>query len=180
MGEPQSGHLQRGALGEVKLYGIRHHGPGSARSLLAALKAEPPELLLVEGPPEATPRPELFTNFEVELPIAVLHYVGANPAKIFHSPYSLFSPEWQAIGYAYEHGIPVSLIDLPLRHQLAMVNNITISKVNSRHVSGLLIGDVVPVPAGELKSDSLGNVVYLGGISIRYLSPPKVGKTIEK
>lgn len=121
MGEPQSGHLQRGALGEVKLYGIRHHGPGSARSLLAALKAEPPELLLVEGPPEATPRPELFTNFEVELPIAVLHYVGANPAKIFHSPYSLFSPEWQAIGYAYEHGIPVSLIDLPLRHQLAMV-----------------------------------------------------------
>lgn len=73
---------------------------------------------------------------------------------------------------------PSTLRDL--RHQLAMVNNITISKVNSRHVSGLLIGDVVPVPAGELKSDSLGNVVYLGGISIRYLSPPKVGKTIEK
>ena len=37
----------------VHVFGIRHHGPGCARSLLSALDALAPDLLLVEGPPDA-------------------------------------------------------------------------------------------------------------------------------
>src|SRR4051812_10180290 len=36
-----------------QFYGIRHHGPGSARAVLAALAEQRPDVLLVEGPPEA-------------------------------------------------------------------------------------------------------------------------------
>ena len=35
------------------VYGIRHHGPGSARSLRNALAEQEPDIVLVEGPPEA-------------------------------------------------------------------------------------------------------------------------------
>ena len=39
----------------VRLLGIRHHGPGSARSVVAALDALDPEVVCIEGPPEAEP-----------------------------------------------------------------------------------------------------------------------------
>ena len=35
------------------ILGIRHHGPGSARSVAAALDAIQPQAVLVEGPPDA-------------------------------------------------------------------------------------------------------------------------------
>ena len=35
------------------LFGIRHHGPGCARSLLRALEQLQPDCLLIEGPPDA-------------------------------------------------------------------------------------------------------------------------------
>jgi hypothetical protein len=66
-----------------------------------------------------------------------------------------------------------------LRQQLAKANFMELSPVAGRHSSGLLVGDVVGVPAGEAKKDSLGNVVHLGGISIRYLPPATGGKTVD-
>lgn len=37
----------------IHLFGIRHHGPGSARSLCEALEALRPDAILIEGPPDA-------------------------------------------------------------------------------------------------------------------------------
>ena len=39
----------------VSILGIRHHGPGSARSVERALAEMEPDAVLVEGPPEADP-----------------------------------------------------------------------------------------------------------------------------
>ena len=36
--------------GKVEYFGIRHHGPGSARRLVEALDALKPVELLIEGP----------------------------------------------------------------------------------------------------------------------------------
>ena len=36
-----------------RLYGVRHHGPGSARAVVQELDRQRPDVLLVEGPPEA-------------------------------------------------------------------------------------------------------------------------------
>ena len=37
----------------VEVLGVRHHGPGSARSVVAALEAFGPDAVLVEGPADA-------------------------------------------------------------------------------------------------------------------------------
>ena len=37
---------------QIRIFGIRHHGPGCARSLVRAFEEWQPDALLVEGPPE--------------------------------------------------------------------------------------------------------------------------------
>ena len=38
---------------QVRVLGIRHHGPGSARALLRALAELEPDTVLIEGPADA-------------------------------------------------------------------------------------------------------------------------------
>ena len=56
----------------VHIFGIRHHGPGSARSLLAALAALQPDALLVEGPPEGEAVLHLLAEEGMRPPVAML------------------------------------------------------------------------------------------------------------
>jgi hypothetical protein len=103
------------------LYGIRHHGPGSARSLRDALIELSPDVVLIEGPPEADGLVELAGDPEMQPPVALLGYVPGEPKTAAFWPFAVFSPEWQAIRYALGAGIPVRFCDLPAAHQLAMV-----------------------------------------------------------
>ena len=103
------------------LYGIRHHGPGSARSLREALTELEPDVVLIEGPPEADGLVELAGDPEMQPPVALLGYVPGEPKTAAFWPFAVFSPEWQAIRYALGAGIPVRFCDLPAAHQLAMV-----------------------------------------------------------
>src|SRR5580698_5817295 len=96
----------------VALYGVRHHGPGSARSVRAALIQQRPDVLLIEGPPEADGLVALAADAQMRPPVALLAYVPAEPKIAAFWPFAVFSPEWQAIGYALEAGIPVRFCDL--------------------------------------------------------------------
>ena len=91
----------------VAVYGVRHHGPGSARSLRAALIEQRPDVVLIEGPPEADGLVTLAAEEEMQPPVALLGYVPAEPKIAAFWPFAVFSPEWQAIGYAHAAGIPV-------------------------------------------------------------------------
>ena len=102
------------------LYGIRHHGPGSARSVRAALAELDPDVVLIEGPPEADGLVELAGDPEMQPPVALLGYVPGEPKTAAFWPFAVFSPEWQAIRYALGAGIPARFCDLPAAHQLAM------------------------------------------------------------
>jgi hypothetical protein len=104
----------------IELYGIRHHGPGSARSLRAALIELGPDVVLIEGPPEADRLIELARDPEMRPPVALLGYVPGEPKTAAFWPFAVFSPEWQAMRYALGTGIPVRFCDLPAAHQLAM------------------------------------------------------------
>ena len=104
----------------VILYGIRHHGPGSARSVRAALAEQRPDVVLIEGPPEADGLVALAADEQMRPPVALLGYVPGEPQQAAFWPFAVFSPEWQAIGYALDAGIPVRFCDLPAAHQLAM------------------------------------------------------------
>jgi len=97
----------------VRVFGIRHHGPGSARSLLAALQAAKPDVLLVEGPPEAESLLPLLSHEELKPPIALLLYAADDPSLASFYPQAVFSPEWQAIQFALKRSLPVRFIDLP-------------------------------------------------------------------
>ena len=44
------------------IFGVRHHGPGCARSLQAALEQLKPDIVLVEGPPDAQDALPLLTS----------------------------------------------------------------------------------------------------------------------
>ncbi|MGH3193238.1 MAG: DUF5682 family protein [Streptosporangiaceae bacterium] len=104
----------------IELYGVRHHGPGSARSLRAALIQQRPDVVLVEGPPEADGLVALTAEEEMHPPVALLAYVPTEPKIAAFWPFAVFSPEWQALKYAHAAGIPVRFCDLPAAHQLAM------------------------------------------------------------
>src|SRR5579859_3333746 len=104
----------------IELYGIRHHGPGSARSLRTALAGLEPDVVLIEGPPEADGLVALVGDPEMRPPVALLAYVPGEPNKAAFWPFAVFSPEWQAISYARAAGVPARFFDLPAAHQLAM------------------------------------------------------------
>ncbi len=103
----------------VHVLGIRHHGPGSARSLVAALRAIEPSIVLIEGPPEANDLIRLVGADGMVPPVAILVYRPDQPRDAVYYPFAEFSPEWQAIRHALDHGIPARFIDLPASYHLA-------------------------------------------------------------
>ncbi len=103
----------------VHLFGVRHHGPGCARSLARALEQLRPDLILIEGPPEADELLPLAASEAMRPPVALLIYAPAMPQHAVYYPFAEFSPEWQAIRYGQAQGVATRFIDLPLAHTLA-------------------------------------------------------------
>jgi len=102
----------------IHLFGIRHHGPGCARSLRRALLDLQPDCLLVEGPPEADGLVGFAGRAELAPPVALLLYAAAAPQRAVFYPFATYSPEWQALCHANAHGIPLRFCDLPQTHRL--------------------------------------------------------------
>ncbi|MFG1911122.1 DUF5682 family protein [Kribbella sp. NPDC048928] len=103
----------------VHLLGIRHHGPGSARAVAAALARLEPDIVLIEGPPEADKIVELAASEEMEPPVALLAYAVDDSTRAAFWPFAVFSPEWQAIRYGLAAEVPVRFCDLPAAQQFA-------------------------------------------------------------
>jgi hypothetical protein len=108
-----------GQRSPVEVFGIRHHGPGSARSLLAALAEYQPDAILIEGPADADPLLRWVLAEGMTPPLALLGYAPDHPQTAAFWPYAVFSPEWQAMGYALRRGIEVAFCDLPASAVLA-------------------------------------------------------------
>lgn len=104
----------------VRIFGIRHHGPGSARSLLKALETWQPDAILIEGPPEAESVLPLVTSPEMKPPVALLLYVRDRPQQAVYYPFAVYSPEWQALRYGLTHDISVQWMDLPQGHRFPL------------------------------------------------------------
>ena len=104
---------------ELRVFGVRHHGPGSARALRAALAAFAPDCVLVEGPPDADDLIPWLTHPALELPAALLVYCPDEPRRATFYPFAVFSPEFQALRYGLTHGVATGFMDLPRRHMLA-------------------------------------------------------------
>jgi hypothetical protein len=103
------------------IFGIRHHGPGSAASLEKALREFEPDIVLIEGPPEANPLIKYVANGSALIPpVALLAYASDDARQACSYPFAEFSPEWRAMLYANEKGLPCRFIDLAQSNWLAL------------------------------------------------------------
>ncbi|HEY6595525.1 MAG TPA: DUF5682 family protein [Asanoa sp.] len=113
------------------LLGVRHHGPGSARAVRRVLSAYQPDIVLIEGPPEADGLAELAADDDIRAPVALLGYptppkTAAAPRpdprglRASFWPFAEFSPEWQALRWAVSREVPVRFVDLPAAVRFAV------------------------------------------------------------
>lgn len=98
---------------KVTKLGIRHHGPGSARSVAAALDLLKPDLVLVEMPEDAQSAIPFLTEEGLKPPVALLLYAPENSTKASFYPFAKFSPEWITFQWCLKHGVFYRCFDLP-------------------------------------------------------------------
>jgi Family of unknown function (DUF5682) len=103
----------------VAVLPVRHHGPGSARSVVAELERLRPAAVLIEGPADAQQVLALAAGPEMAPPVALLAYAPDEPRVSAFWPYAVFSPEWQALTWAAAHQVPARFCDLPAAAVLA-------------------------------------------------------------
>jgi hypothetical protein len=104
----------------VHLFGIRHHGPGSAASLVAALDRLDPAAVLIEGPSDANDLIRFAALPGMVPPVALLVHAVDEPNHASFFPFASFSPEWRALIWALKRERPVRFIDWPAAHALAV------------------------------------------------------------
>ncbi|MBA3534194.1 MAG: hypothetical protein H0T73_19915 [Ardenticatenales bacterium] len=153
----------------IHIFGIRHHGPGSARSLRQALETLQPDIILVEGPPDAAGVLPLLIHEEMQPPVALLIYVPGEAGRAVYYPFAIFSPEWQAMHFGMSNQIPVRFMDLPQTHQLAMVPPAPPPSDEAVPPAEAPEGEAQPEPApqpgADIASDPLGAIARAAGYS---------------
>jgi hypothetical protein len=104
---------------DIRYFGIRHHGPGSARRLVEALDEMRPAAVLIEGPSDASDLLPMLNDPAMQPPVALLAYATDDPARASFWPFATFSPEYQAARWAVRNGATLRFIDLPASWRLA-------------------------------------------------------------
>ena len=107
---------------EIRYIGIRHHGPGSAKNLVHLLEEFQPDCILVEMPLETEALFEHIGGDLIKPPVSILVHDKKDPSRVSYLPFTIFSPEWQAISWANKAEKTVRAIDLPLAYFKASEN----------------------------------------------------------
>ena len=142
----------------VQVYGIRHHGPGSAKRLLSALERYRPDCLLVEAPQEAETVFKYLLEDGLKLPVALLLYnpKQLNQASFF--PFATFSPEYQAIKWCLERDVPIRAMDLPA----ALSFGLERERAEAEQI-GLDFEELPSEELVQLRRDPLGALAKIAG-----------------
>ncbi|MFE2040147.1 DUF5682 family protein [Streptomyces sp. NPDC059477] len=154
------GGAPRASGGEPLLLGVRHHGPGSARAVRAALDAARPRVVLIEGPPEADGLIPLAGDAAMRPPVALLAHAVDEPGRSAFWPLAEFSPEWIALRWAVERGVPARFIDLPATHTLAWERDGEAGAPDAGETGG---GDGPGEGARDVRIDPLAVLAAAGG-----------------
>lgn len=153
----------------VHITGIRHHGPGSARNVRSFLEALKPDIVLVEGPPEADEILQWVNHKELVPPVAILCYRPDDPHQSAFYPFAEFSPEWQAMLYARKNNIPVRFMDLPIANQFAVEeegkkNSDTQTQLkSSRYISNVADSSPEQTAPPPIRLDPISYLAFAAG-----------------
>ncbi|GAA5513813.1 hypothetical protein Dcar01_02561 [Deinococcus carri] len=146
---------------DLTILPIRHHGPGSARSMARALEAHPPATLLVEGPADADGLLPFLNDPALTPPVAVMAHVQGQPERSVFYPLAEFSPEFVAIRWALARGVPIAFMDLPASVTLASGEEETLPNVNPDAEAT----PADPAPADAMCEDPLALLAQAAGYS---------------
>ena len=102
------------------VFGIRHLSPAGAYYVREFLDRTDPGLVLIEGPCDFTDLIEDLGAEEVKPPVAVMAYTKELPIRTILYPFAEYSPEYQALLWAREHGCGCRFCDLPSEVFLGM------------------------------------------------------------
>lgn len=141
---------------EVKVFGIRHHGPGSAKRLQKALREWQPDCLLVEAPADSESNLQQILTKGFEPPVALLMYNPSDFAEASYLPFARFSPEWQAVSFALKKDLPVLAMDLPMSIQMALRYEKQLELEMTRP-------SIPDLELEDLRRDPLGSLAQLAG-----------------
>ena len=103
----------------MHLFPVRHHSPRASHVLTAFLDAAQPELVLVEGPTDATPLIDIVADEGTLPPVAILGFRTDGTPGSSLWPFASYSPEYVAIRWAKRHGQRAAFIDIPTGTALA-------------------------------------------------------------
>lgn len=109
------------AKADIHYFGIRHHGPGSSKRLLAALNRLQPQKVLIEGPADCGELLPMLGSTQMSPPVALLAYAAERPECALYYPFADYSPEYQACRWSLQAGSELHYIDLPVNIQLAQM-----------------------------------------------------------
>lgn len=100
-------------MGHPYCFGIRHLSPAGAFHLRSFLDEKQPDLILVEGPCDFNGLMDDMVREETRPPFAVMAFTKDPPVRTVLYPFAEYSPEYQAIAWAKEHGAECRFMDLP-------------------------------------------------------------------
>jgi hypothetical protein len=134
----------------LHLLGVRHHGPGSAALVRAALDRLDPAMVLIEGAEEGDALLPYVTLAGMKPPVAMLFYAEEDARAAISAPFAEFSPEWQAMLWAASRNRPVRFIDWPAAVSLALMKSAEENPAQSPRVDSLdLLAQVAGAGDGE-------------------------------
>ncbi len=94
-------------------FGVRHLSPAAAYYVRQELDKVRPDIVLIEGPSDLNDEMKWFCHSQTKLPAAILAYTQQTPIRTLLYPFAVYSPEYQAILWAYENNIACKFMDLP-------------------------------------------------------------------
>ena len=104
---------------EARLFPVRHHSPRACVVLRALLDRVRPDVVLIEGPSDATPMIQLLAAEDTVPPIALLAYRTDGQPGSSAWPFVAYSPELVALRWAVASGKTARFIDISSGQGLA-------------------------------------------------------------
>lgn len=142
----------------LHLLGVRHHGPGSAALLVAALDRLDPAVVLIEGAPEGEALAPHVGGDALKPPVAMLFYAPGEAKRAVFAPFAEFSPEWQAMCWARARGRPLRFIDWPASVSLAFAQKDEDAEENAEALRSDPL-DLLAEAAGVANGEALWNTL---------------------
>lgn len=146
----------------MKIYGIRHHGPGSTKSLIKALRNQQPDCIIIEGATDGESLISDVSNEGLIPPVALLTYNPKDFSQAVYAPFATFSPEWQTIKFGLKKNIPVRFMDLPYDMIFGIKNA---EKENTQLALDIGESEKEIDPTDQLQKDPLGYMAQVAGYS---------------